>query len=265
MLSSRDGQYRYRGGLVRMNVNLKFYAPNEKLPPIDYTLDGWGSVQQGMIRLGQSDAWLVGRWNYITLGHNFDFSSDVGGIDEFVQKTAASGLGLSLEYDSRDNIFTPSRGWTGSFDVTLYDPAWGSDTSFQTYRAHAFNYFPISPSLDLATRVDGRVAAGNVPFYMLPYVDLRGVPIGRLQDKRTGVLETELRWNLTPRWAAVGFVGGAAAWGIGTDFQEARTTIAEGLGFRYLIARRLGMYIGIDYAHSTVDNAFYIQVGSAWR
>jgi hypothetical protein len=265
MLSSEDGRYRWRGGVVRMNVNLKYYAPDERLPPIDYTLDGWGSVQQGMIRLGESDAWLVGRWNYIALGHNFDFSSDVAQIDDFVQRTKASGLGVSLEFDSRDNIFTPSRGWTGSFDVTLYDPVWGSDTSFQTYRAHAFNYWPIGHALDLATRIDGRAAAGEAPFYMLPFVDLRGVPVGRLQDKRTGVLETELRWNVTPRWALVGFVGGGAAWGIGTDLQDARTTVAEGVGFRYLLASRLGLYVGVDYAHSTVDNAFYIQVGSAWR
>jgi hypothetical protein len=38
-----------------------------------------------------------------------------------------------------------------------------------------------------------------------------------------------------------------------------------GAGFRYLIARKLGVSIGIDVAHSKDQNAFYIQVGSAWR
>mgnify|MGYP003500478953 CR=1 FL=1 len=41
--------------------------------------------------------------------------------------------------------------------------------------------------------------------------------------------------------------------------------VSGGLGFRYLIARRLGLYAGIDVAKSTVDQAFYIQVGNGWR
>jgi hypothetical protein len=34
---------------------------------------------------------------------------------------------------------------------------------------------------------------------------------------------------------------------------------------RYLLARRLGMYVGVDAARSTQDHGWYIQVGSAWR
>jgi hypothetical protein len=32
-----------------------------------------------------------------------------------------------------------------------------------------------------------------------------------------------------------------------------------------LIARRLGIYAGMDFAWSTQDHAVYIQVGNAWR
>jgi len=37
-----------------------------------------------------------------------------------------------------------------------------------------------------------------------------------------------------------------------------------GAGFRYLIARRLGIKAGIDFAWSDVDSGFYITVGNAW-
>lgn len=43
------------------------------------------------------------------------------------------------------------------------------------------------------------------------------------------------------------------------------TEPAIGGGFRYLIARKLGVSIGIDVAHSRDQNAFYVQVGSAWH
>ena len=79
------------------------------------------------------------------------------------------------------------------------------------------------------------------------------------------VAEAELRWNATPRWALVGFAGAGRAWGDDVDFADADSRTAGGAGFRYLIARRLGLSAGIDWAWSTQDHGWYITVGSAWR
>ncbi|HEU5295747.1 MAG TPA: BamA/TamA family outer membrane protein [Burkholderiaceae bacterium] len=259
-----DGRYRWRGGISRMSVNLDFFGIGGHNQPLSYNLDGWATVQEGTMRLAQSDVWLGARWVYLDLTNRFDFEG-APGLGSLERASRASGLGLSLEYDSRDNIFTPSRGWTGSLDATFYDPSWGSDTRLQSYRGYAFMYFPIGGEFVIAGRVDGRAADGVVPFFMLPFVDLRGVPAARLQDRRAGVIETEVRWNITPRWAAIGFVGGGRAWGTTTNFSDGSGTSAYGVGFRYLIAKRLGMYAGIDVAKSTLDHAIYLQVGSAWR
>jgi hypothetical protein len=45
----------------------------------------------------------------------------------------------------------------------------------------------------------------------------------------------------------------------------ASTQVSKRGGFRYLIARRLGMYAGIDYAPSQDQHGYYIVVGNAWR
>jgi hypothetical protein len=37
------------------------------------------------------------------------------------------------------------------------------------------------------------------------------------------------------------------------------------VGFRYLIARLLGIHAGLDVARGPEGNAVYIQVGSPWR
>jgi hypothetical protein len=266
MVSFDDHRYRWRGGIARLNANLDFFGLGGTLPAaIGYNADGWASIQQGMVRLGQSDAWLVGRWNYFDLSNRLDFESDAARAGSIVRTSRSSGLGVSLEVDTRDNIFTPSRGWKGSLDVTYYDPDLGSDTRFRTYRAHAFVYSPIGKSVVLAGRADTRGANGDVPFYLLPFVDLRGVPAMRLQDRRTAVIETEARYNVTPRWALVGFAGAARAWGTTTSFSDGTDSRAGGVGFRYLVAQRLGMYVGMDFAWSTQDRAFYITVGNAWR
>jgi hypothetical protein len=88
---------------------------------------------------------------------------------------------------------------------------------------------------------------------------------GRFQERNVAVLETEVRYDIDERWSLVAFVGAGRAWGERVSFEDAGRPVAGGGGFRYLIARRLGLYAGIDYAKSTFDEAVYIQVGSAWR
>lgn len=263
MVTTEDGSWRWRGGVAKIDANLDFYGIGGGLGPLRYGLKGLASVQHAMMRLGDSDNWLVARWNFMDLDN--EFGNPDGRLGGIVRSSRSSGLGISLETDTRDTIFTPSRGWTGALDATFYAPGIGSDTTFQTYRGHAFGYWPLGKSFVLGGRADARSSAGDVPFYLLPYVDLRGVPAMRLQDQSTAVLETELRWNVTPRWAVVGFVGGGRAWGTDTSFSEGTSTFSKGFGFRYLLARRMGLYAGVDWAWSTQDQAWYIQVGTAWR
>ena len=265
MVTSEDGRLRWRGAVVRTDVHLDFFGIGGRDRPLAYNLDGWASVQHAMVRLGEGDNWLVGRWNFYDLGATFGDGEDgsrFGGID---RSSRSSGLGVSLEHDSRDNIFTPSRGTKGSVDLTFYEPAIGSDTRFRTWRAFAFHYWEAAKNVVVAARADTRGSAGTTPFYLLPFIDMRGVPVMRLQDERTAVLEGEVRWNLDARWALVGFAGAGRAWGTRTSFSEGTDTFTRGAGFRYLLARRLGLYAGVDWAWSTQDHGWYLQVGSAWR
>jgi hypothetical protein len=269
MASFDEDLWRWRGGIARTDVNLQFYGAGGPLDggqrSLGYSLDGWMSSQQVLRRLGNSDNWLGARWIFLDLGSKLDLNNPNARLAPDEMSRRNSGLGLTLEHDSRDNIFTPSSGWTGAMDATFYDPDWGSDTRFQAYRAHVFAYWPIAKSVVLGGRVDGRSVSGRVPFYQLPFIDLRGVPAARYQDDHTAVIETELRWNVTDRWAAIGFVGAGRAWGRRTDFSEGDNVVSKGVGFRYLLAKRLGLWVGIDYAKGPEDDAWYIQVGNAWR
>lgn len=261
-----DGRFKYRGAVGKTDVNLAYYGTSGNTTGIDYSLDGWMSSQQVLARVGQSNNWLGARWIYMNLSNKLDIRGNPSiPLQPHEVARKASGLGLTLEHDSRDNVFTPSRGWTGAVDAMFYDPDIGSATRFQSYRGHVFGYWPVRKDVVLAGRVDGRAARGQVPFYMLPFIDMRGIPAARYQDRNTAVLETELRWNFTPRWAAVGFIGAGRAWGKGGSFDDASTAVSKGVGVRYLLARKLGLWVGLDYARGPESGTYYIQVGSAWR
>ena len=269
MFTFLQDRWRYRGGVARVEINLNFYGVGGALgtgeKKIGYTLDGWASSQQVLGRLGNTNHFIALRWIYLDLDSRFDLGQPQPSLTPQQLAKRDSGIGPSWEYDSRDNIFTPSRGLIAAVDTLFYGPGIGSDNTFQTYRAHVFDYLPLGETFVLGTRLDGRTARGDVPFYQLPYIDLRGVPVGRFQDQNAGVAELELRWNLDFRWAAIGFVGAGRAWGTQTSFANASNEWAKGVGVRYQIARRLGLYAGADVAWGPENTAIYLQVGSAWR
>ena len=117
----------------------------------------------------------------------------------------------------------------------------------------------------LGLRGDGKFTRGQVPLNAQPFVMLRGVPAMRYQGRNALVAEGELRYNLDPRWAVVGFAGAGKAYGDAVPFADAEMVGAGGVGMRYLIARKMGLYAGIDVARGPEDTVVYVQVGSAWN
>jgi hypothetical protein len=271
----RDGQLprrsrQYRGGVGRPDANLDFYGEGGDLGgaadlKLGYNLQGWASTQQLLRRLGDSNNSVGLRWIWLDLDARFAGDQPLPAFLPQSRTVRSSGVGPVLEHDSRDNFFTPSRGWYANLEALFYSPDIGSDEKYEIYRARVFGYLPLGKEFVLGGRVDARSSSGDVPFYQLPFVDLRGIPVQRYQDQNTGALEAELRWNVTPRWALVGFTGVGRAWGSSSNFSDAEDVSSVGVGFRYLVARRLGIYMGLDVAKGPEDTAVYIQMGSAWR
>ena len=262
-----DDRWRYKGGIGKASFNLDYYTQGQLLAPqkIGYNLDGIFSSQQVSRRLGGSNIYLSARWVYLDI----DSRLNIPGNDQFFKSSdfskVASGVGPLLEYDSRDNTLTPSSGWLSMIEATYYSPTFGGDNTFQSYRTHTLGYLPLGSEWVLGLRADYRAARGDVPFYQLPSIDLRGISYGRYQNLNVAMVEAELRWNFTSRWAALAFTGAGRAWGRNIDFGDAGTESTEGVGIRYLIARQLGMYVGVDSAWGPGEHTYYLQVGSAWR
>ncbi|WP_254601902.1 MULTISPECIES: BamA/TamA family outer membrane protein [Cupriavidus] len=258
-----DGdRYRYLGALAKVDANLDYYGLRNQARA--YELRGVFLVQQLLVRIADT-RWYIGpRYVYFDSTATFKFG-DAGELGSFDRTQRIGKAGLVIDYDSRDNIFYPSRGSYAELEAQFARGGFGSTQSFNMYNARGFTWLPLARTVILGLRADTRFSSGDVPFYAQPYVDLRGVQKGRYQDRNALAAEMELRWDVTPRWSLLGFTGVGKAYGRWHDFSDASNIYSVGAGFRYMIARKLGVSIGLDVAHSKGQNAFYIQVGSAWR
>ena len=76
--------------------------------------------------------------------------------------------------------------------------------------------------------------------------------------------EIEPRWNVDDRWSLLAFAGLGRAAANFDRLKDAERAYNYGAGFRYLIARKLGLAMGLDVARGPEETTVYITVGSAW-
>ncbi len=266
--SWQQDKMRYLGGVVYPSVNLTFYGTGDR--PIlerglDYNLEGWFLLQELLFRIKNSNFFFGPRLIYYNVDSAFDLPFE--GIDPWQFNLQSYGLGIKAAYDSRDNIFTPSTGISADISTMFYNlenDITGSKDYLMT-DAESKIYWPIFSNIVLGWRLHGGFSDGDIPFYALPFIDLRGIPAMRYQGENVLVTELETRWNVNDRWSLVFFGGvGRTADSMG-DFSDSEDRWAGGTGLRYLTARLLGMYTGVDIARGPEEWVFYIQVGSAWN
>jgi hypothetical protein len=259
---ARD-RYRYLGGIGKAGMTLDYYGRLNQ--PREYQLDGVGLMQQLLARAGDSDWFLGARYAWLQVKPSFGagWPADLEG--QPLREIRIGRLSLIADHDTRDNLFSPTSGHYVEAELVVARPELGGSTSYEQANLRGLDWLPLGRRWVLGLRGDVQATRGDVPFFAQPYLNLRGVPALRYQDSTVAVAETELWWLATQRWSLLGFTGTGRAWGRRDSFGEAETITTVGAGFRYLIARKLGIHAGIDVARGPEDTVFYIQVGSPWR
>ena len=182
----------------------------------------------------------------------------------FESKSTISQLGVIIELDNRDNIFTPDRGIKLHVDAVYSGNSLGSDYDYWKLNYYMYAYAPLSKKIIGGLRIDGRQAFGDPPFYMLPYIDMRGIPAVRYQGNVDILSEAEMRWDIVKRWSIMTYAGAGKAFDEWNKFDDANWAWSYGTGFRYLLARKFKLRVGIDVARGPDTWAYYIVFGSNW-
>jgi hypothetical protein len=168
-----------------------------------------------------------------------------------------------LEYDTRDNLMTPTRGIYSESSIIVSRKDLGATVDFERFMQVLMGWVPVGDDVVLGARANYDWSSDGTPFFMRPYIQLRGVPVMRYQGDQAASFEVEARWRFYGRWSVVGF-GGAGTARSDERFSATQNVGSGGVGIRYQIARKFGLDVGIDVAHSPGTTAFYIVVGNSW-
>jgi hypothetical protein len=185
------------------------------------------------------------------------------GLADRVRVTVSAPT-ATLEFDTRDNIFTPTQGLYAEMSWMASRKALGASDDFERFQQVLMGWMPLPHGLTLGLRGNYAWSSDGTPFFLRPFVQMRGVPAMRYQGDQMSSLEAELRWQLMGRWSLVGFGGTAATRTRRDAFVATQNVASGGFGFRYELARKFGLHAGMDVAHSPGTTAVYFQVGSAW-
>jgi hypothetical protein len=258
---------------VKPTIHVKYYGNNNDYlskHPVKLELNGWLAVERVMVRIAKTDLFLGGSYVFFTTKNTIDTLPDKPLINRILQKldgrSTLSTLVPMINWDSRDNIFTPLKGLNTGLEFT-YSATWlGSDNNYYKLNPYFLAYKPISRKVFSAWRFDASFMFGDAPFYALPYINMRGVPAMRYQSDNTMLIETEWRYLFYKRWSVDVFTGTGKAFPSFNEFDPATWVYNYGFGFRYELARAYGLHIGLDFAWSNNgDFAFYIIFGTAWN
>ena len=262
----RDDRWRFNSMLGAADLRLSLIAPenSESRDGADWRVRG-AFFNGRFLRRLSGDWYGGGLFRFIDSEQSITIQSGEETADyDLDADIAAVGVGIVIEYDSRDMPTGPYSGRhfkaEGLFNVQTI----GSSEDYQTYTLEFNSYHQLSDSLVLAWQLRGCEKGGKPPLWDACLIPLRGFAAFDYLGQSSASGQAEVRWRAYKRLGLVTFGGGGWA---GESFSTAgddESTLSYGAGIRYevLPAKRLNMRL--DFAWSDDSNGIYLSVGEAF-
>jgi hypothetical protein len=259
---------KYRVGLAYASINLSFYRSLPLIGEKEFSFNITSipiflSVSKKVVKQG---VYLGAKYLYAQTIVKPNFKEQVPAFVSNKELNSSIGtMGVFVDWDKRNSIFTPDKGFVFNTAYQVNASWTASDYTYQRLNS-SFNYFfPVTPNWISGLRMEGQHVFEKPPFYLLPGINMRGIPAARYQGASTILIETEQRYDVNLRWSIVGFVGYGKAIDFNQRFSNGIGAYSVGTGFRYLIARAFNMRTGIDIAKGPESFAWYIVFGHNWN
>jgi len=179
-----------------------------------------------------------------------------------------AGMGVSLDWDTRDAVLFPRRGAFLQLSADVYGPIAGSDFTFRRVKLDLRHYQTLGIDRVLALQAYLLSTGGEVPFHKLALLGgeslLRGYYRGRFRDKGMILVQVEYRALVTKRIGVAGFAGLADIFPGFGDLGRGDLKFSVGSGLRYVLDKNEGTTLRLDLAWGRASFGLYITAQEAF-
>jgi hypothetical protein len=167
---------------------------------------------------------------------------------------SGGGIGLLVNFDSRDSEFSPHKGWQVNMNNIAYREWLAGDNNYDVYRADIRYYWGHGDRNVLALRQSNQWTV-DAPNSAYAPITLRGYKFGQYLGKYMSALEAEERLYIAGRWTATLFAGVACLYGGDLTCSDTENVYPNGgVGVQYLIKEKEGMVLNFEIAKGKGDN-----------
>ncbi len=201
-------------------------------------------------------------FNYVN-GHDFARPEL---IDDRKRRTFSVGAGLTVQFDTRDNITATTHGTYVKIDQ-IFHPEWiGNRQPFTLTEVSASTFHPLWRDAILAANLHSRLSYGDTPWGLLSTFggssNMRGYFEGRYRDKNEIDICVELRQHIWRRNGAVVWIGGGTVFPRFSDLRSRHLLPNYGIGYRWEFKHLIN--VRLDYGFGRGESGFIFSINEAF-
>jgi len=161
-----------------------------------------------------------------------------------------SGLSFVLNYDDRDNVYSPVNGNYLIFEGGFSSRTFGATHAYNKYLFDLRKYVPVAGKHTIALQVYLHASSGNVPFQSMAWLGgperNRGYFKGRYMNNNYLLFQADTRWRIHRRvhvnaFASLGQIAGK------TEALFEHPKFSGGVGLRYKLLKSNPTLIRVDF------------------
>jgi len=262
----KEDKWRFTGVAAYLDLKLELVQPGSEdadRSSIDWLLNG--SFIQARISRNIWHKWYLGlttRYLDISQAIGRDIEDDGFNLNSEI---SSLGVGLNLDFDTRDMPFNPYRGRYFELRAMHSGQSNSEADSYQSYYARFRSYHSLSDPLVLAWELSACSKNGQVPLWDTCRLALRGFPATDYLGMQSMYAQAEIRWRFHKRWGMVAFAGAGRIDDSFGTLGEDETIPSYGVGLRFMVLESQRINVRIDYARSNYGNeAWYLSVTEAF-
>lgn len=177
-------------------------------------------------------------------------------------RIVSTGIGFTVQYDSRDNVTSAYRGIFVRLDQLFSPRLPGNKYTFSMTRLSLSSYSPLWKDCILAGKLNSRLTYGDTPWGLMSTLggsdNMRGYFEGRYRDKCEIDLCVELRQHVWRRHGVVAWIGAGSVFRRIQDIRWRTILPNYGIGYRWEFKQRVNVRLDLGFGRHQTGFIFNI-------